>query len=128
MGKNWSKAVLSMLVVLVGSSGCTSWGGDGGLVPAVLGLKPPSQTTSEVPTAASNASDTGPPLRMAPEQSAPLVSAERDKAPAVSATRRNVSDEPSVEERLRALKRLNDRGLLSDAEYQHRRQRLLERN
>jgi len=130
------RSVASLLIAFLCSSAC-GLGGDGGLVPLLLGLGPPSDPSSgETERGSNNTAAAAPPrlqsvppaTRIAPKQSAAAPPEQAESVKPEVAPGQRVGGEPSVDEKLGALKRLHDRRLLSDAEYQSRRQRLLDSN
>jgi len=122
-------------VLLVSFSACgLGGGGDAGLVPALLGLSPPPTAGSgEAAGTAETASRSGTteparsPSAIAPKQSSPSAP-EQQQIVAPAFELRRDPNEPSADEKLRVIRRLRDRHLITDAEYESRRALILESN
>ncbi|MGH7820958.1 MAG: SHOCT domain-containing protein, partial [Candidatus Binatia bacterium] len=114
--------------VLAFSVACGFAPGDGGLVGLVLGPAPADHVGPEpvAPPPEESPATVSPSPHAAP----PPASPRRAESPAPTGTTLRASDtaaegkEPGVEEKLSALKRLRDRGLLSQREYESLRDRV----
>lgn len=115
------------------SSGCGP--GEGGLVPALLGLGPSPQSGAATPVVQPSENVPAAGVKAAPAAPAPTANAPAPRAPSlleagppVNAKPKAIGDtanEPAATDKLRALKLLHDRHLLSDSEYESRKQRVM---